>query len=552
MIKKEVFSLLILFIFIFLTSKALLHKGFYRTVDDVTTVRIEYLKKELVRKEWLNNFPVRLSAELSNNYGYPLYIFYAPLVYYSGALMMLLGFSHIVATKYVYIFPLLFGPLAFYWASRQKLKNFPALIASIFFTLFPYRGYNTYFRGDAPEAWAISFIPLVFGGLFLLESGHIFGGIIFALSLFLVIFSHQLTGMMVLGLVIVYGLLFFRKNKYFWHYLILSLGLTTFYLLPLIWYLKIIKVTYLKENTGWILNSLAPLIEIVKIKIPFNADYKYPGIIFYILTGGLCFFYFQKKEKSSGTKLFYFFWGGIGLVFYLLLFKPFVFIWKITLPITGILQFSWRLLSLLTFIVPFFLGLLIMNIKKLYVKFTIALLTVIISLTFIPVFKPLEYSYFYDYKPEGVCASTSHQDEFLPIWVKKCPGKNLVLETIPKTSINIIKDNSLTIQAQIINNKNTQLLINKYYFPGWQVLVNGKKSQLNYHFSDYGIFKTQLPPGKHKILVTYQKTLVMWVADFISLISWSILIFLIIKISLFQKLHRRFTRSSLHHKNDRD
>ena len=58
--KKEFFSLCIILFLALLSSKALFHTGFFRTVDDITTVRIVYLVKELQRNYWLHNFPVRI------------------------------------------------------------------------------------------------------------------------------------------------------------------------------------------------------------------------------------------------------------------------------------------------------------------------------------------------------------------------------------------------------------------------------------------------------------------------------------------------------------
>lgn len=530
--KRELLYILILTLFVFLSSKALFHEGFFRTIDDITTVRIVYMEKELKRNKqsfstnnWFNNFPVRLSGELSNNYGYPLYLFYAPLTYYIGAfLKLLLGVSHIVATKYVYVFPLIFGPFAFYFAARQKMLPFPALIAAIFFTLFPYRGSNTYIRGAAPEAWAISFLPLAMAGLFLLAKNKKIGGIIFAISFFLVLISHNLVGMLFGGLVLLYGLFFLAKNKDFWKFFILGVGLSAFYLLPMLYYLKVIRVTHLEINTTYILQTLEPLSELFKIQI-YERIFRISGILFYILIGGLIFFTYKKLKGERHLKEI-FFWGICGLVLYLLLFEPFKFIWQLTMPITGVLQFVWRILSVLAFIIPLFLGLWLAQVKNLYLKVTITVLAIVGSLNFLPVFKPEAYSYFYEYKPEGPCATTSWQDEYLPIWVKGCPAPKSSLETLPEARINILSDNSLSIKADITADEDTQLIVNKYYFPGWHIFINGQDSPLDYSFSIDGIFKTSLSPGKHQVEVVYKKTPIMWLSDLISISSFVLLLYL--------------------------
>lgn len=529
--KTEIIYILILLFFIFLSSRAIFHEGFFRTVDDISVVRITYMEKELKRNNWLNNFPVRLSGELSNNYGYPLYLFYAPLTYYAGAVLKLLfPLSHIVATKYVYVFPLIFGPLAFYFAARQKMRPFPALIASIFFTLFPYRGFNTYVRGAVAEAWAISFIPFAFAGIFLLQKKKLAGGVIFSLSFFLILISHNIVGFIFLGFTLLYGLVFFLKNKDFWKYFLLGIGMSAFFLIPMLYYLKIVRVTYLDVNNTYILKTLAPIDKIFNIIIYQRAFIGeelligVSGILFSVIAGSLIFFGFKKYKhhKITAEKLF---WAISALVLYLLLFKPFEFFWQLTMPITGIFQFTWRLLSLQVFIIPFLLGICLNDIKNLFLKVVISVAVIAGCINFLANFEPEAYSYYYEYKPEGLCATTSNQDEYLPVWVKGCPPQKAPLEILPKGEINISDDRSLSIKADVTNNQLSELIVNKYYFPGWHVLVDGKDSLLDYSFSIDGIFKTSLSPGVHKIEVVYKKTLVMWLSDLISIISFCVLFY---------------------------
>lgn len=526
--KKDFICIIILFFFIFLSAKALFHDGFFRTVDDITTVRIIYLEKELKRNNWFNNFPVRISGELSNNFSYPLYLFYAPLTYYAGVILKLLfSFSYIVATKYVYLFPLIFGPIAFYFAARQKMRPFPALIASIFFALFPYRGFNTYIRGAVAEAWAISFIPLCFAGVFLLEKKKPIGGLIFALSLFLILISHNIVGFLFLEFIVVYGLIFFGKNKRFWQHLLLGLSMAAFFLIPMLYYLKFVRVTYLDVNKDYILKTLAPFSKIFNLGINQRANIgeellvNISGILLLILLASFLFYIYQriKAQKITQSKE-KFFWLISALVFYLLLFQPFAFFWKLTMPLTGIMQFSWRLLSLNAFIIPFILGLWLNDIKNLFFKIIISVIAVLACLNFLPNFAPEAYSYFYEYRPEGACATTSNQDEYLPIWVKGCPEQRIPLQTTINDEIKIIEDKSLLIKAVTTSSAQAELIVNKFYFPGWHILIDGKDQPLDYTFSIDGIFKTALSAGTHQIEVVYQKTLIMWLSDLISFVSF--------------------------------
>lgn len=523
-VARDLTCVAVLAIFVFLSSYALFHDGFFRTIDDITTVRINYLQKELARNNWVNNFPVRLSGELSNNFGYPLYLFYAPLTYYVGAsLKIFLSLSDIVATKYVYVFPLIFGPFALYLAARQKVQAPWALIAAVAYTLFPYRGSNTYVRGAAPEAWAISLIPLAMAGIFLLQKNKKVGGFIFSVGYFLVLITHILVGLQFTALVLLFGFIFLLKNKWFWQSFALGIGAAAFYLLPMIYYLKIIKVTYVDVNTTYLLQTLEPINNLLKVPVG-EFVWRVSGVFFYLLAGGLVYLMYKKRQGDNHLKEA-FFWGISGLVLYLLLFDPFKFIWEISLPLTGILQFAWRILALLAFMIPLFLALLLQTIKSVYIKAALATIAIVVSLNFLPSFKPEAYSYFYQYKPEGPCATTSWQDEYLPIWVKGCPQPRNPLEIKPEGKINLLSDNPLAITAEVETENNSDLIVNKFYFPGWHLLLDGKETPLDYTFSIDGIFKTALTPGKHNVEVVYKKTPIMWIADLISLGSFALLFY---------------------------
>lgn len=479
-----------------------------------------------------------MSGELANGFGYPLYLFYAPLTYYAGAILMIFfHLSDIVATKYIYVFPLLVGPFAFYLAARMKMSAWAATVGAIMFALFPYRGTNTYFRGAVAEAWAIAFLPLIFWGLFLAQKKFKIGYLIFAFSLFLVLISHNLVGLLTCVFIVLYGLFFSRRDFNFWKFFVLGIFMAAFYLLPMIFYLKQIRVTYLDINNTYTLQTLEPVGEFLKITVG-QMVWRVSGVFPLILIGGLSFFVLKRKGiKKSFNEIF--FWGISGLVLYLFLFEPFSFFWKLTSPVSGILQFAWRILSLLAFIIPLFLGLWLQNIKSLYFKITLTAAVVFASLSFLPSFKPFEYSYYYQYDVAGECATTSWQDEYLPKWVGGCPRAKAPLKTPAKddAKININWDNSLLVNAQVNAKKDTELVVNKFYFPGWHVYIDGMDSKIKWPYTLDGIFRADIEKGEHMVKVVWQKTNVMWIADLITVFAFGIFFYLLV-IELQKIIHK--------------
>ena len=529
LIKEGVYLLILLF-FIFLSAQALFRDGFFRTIDDITTVRIIYMVKELQRGNWINNFPIRWSADLAHGFGYPLYLFYGPMVYYVGGfLMIFLHLSHIVATKWVYVFPLIVGPIFFYLAARQKFSSLVSLMSSVTYTLFPFRGYDTYIRGGVGEAWAMAFLPMIFFGIFLIEKKEYSGNIITALFIALTILSHNISGLLILSLIVIYGITFHRLNFRFWKSILLGLGLSAFFWLPAYFYLSIVKVTYSNQNTDQILNFLEPFSSLFKIEIPYNPEARFSSlIIYFFLSIGLLIFWRYKKFQTENRR-YVFFWYFLGLILFLILFQPFAFFWQWTLPITRLLQFPWRMLILLSFIFPLILAYVIAPLKNSTMfKFLIVIL-IIANLYYLPVFKPREYSYFFEYSAAdtGICA-TSWGDEYLPVWVKLCAGGQPSEKiAIKQGDVKMTKSDNMDLHADVSVRGKGEMLIYNYYFPGWQVIVDNKRQPVAYRFSEQGIFKTDIKPGRHQVRIFYSKTWIMWIADITSLLSLLYLLWMI-------------------------
>src|SRR3990167_1872112 len=75
--------------------KPLFVNGFFPMHDDTQVARVFEMGKAL--RDGM--FPVRWVPDLGYGYGYPIFNFYAPLSYYFGGFLTLLGFDALLATK---------------------------------------------------------------------------------------------------------------------------------------------------------------------------------------------------------------------------------------------------------------------------------------------------------------------------------------------------------------------------------------------------------------------------------------------------------------------
>lgn len=519
----EIVSVLIVGVAAFLSSRAMFHSGFFRTIDDVTTVRIDHLARELQRGFWWQNFPVRLGGELAYRYGYFFYLFYAPLVYYAGAALMILGnLSDIIATKAVYAFPLVIGPFLFYLAARQKLPRLPSVIGAIFFALFPFRGFDAYLRGGVGENWAIAFLPGLFAGIFLLEKKFRLGGFLTTIFLALTIISHNIAAIMIIPVVILYGLFFLPRHRLFWLSLLLGLGLSAFFWLPMIYYLPLIGANSTSLNTTFVLSTLLPLWEIIKPDLYYlPGQYIFP-ILFYPLVFGLAVFVrYQGRLKSAGL-----FWFTLSLFLHLLMSQSSLVLWQLTLPLTRILQFSWRVLILLSFTIPLSMAYLLSALNSTLVKYSLSTLIVVFSLSLLPNFAPKEYSYFYSYSADDSshCGTTTFE-EYFPTWVVQCVNQAQEREIFLTHPGDLTVDQNQVnqITAHYVSDSPNTLMVHKYYFPGWHIQVDGQEVEIDYRSTTSGIMVAHVPAGKHQLEISFGKTRVMWIADLITLASIAIL-----------------------------
>ncbi|MGQ9500482.1 MAG: 6-pyruvoyl-tetrahydropterin synthase-related protein [Anaerolineae bacterium] len=99
-------------------------------------------------------------------YGYPFWNIYAPLAYYVGELLVLLGFDHTTAVKLVFALSILGSAASMYLFARRLLGRTGGVIASVVYVYVPYHLFDLYVRAALAESFAFVFIPLVFWGFF--------------------------------------------------------------------------------------------------------------------------------------------------------------------------------------------------------------------------------------------------------------------------------------------------------------------------------------------------------------------------------------------------
>ncbi|MCB9812879.1 MAG: hypothetical protein H6772_00590 [Pseudomonadales bacterium] len=379
MIKKITIFLLLLIIF-WSSSWALFRNDFFYVHDYTQGARIVEMKNALSD----GHFPVRWSQNFGYGYGMPLFEFYAPLPYYVGGLIYLLGFSLINSIKALFLISALISVIGGYKLGKELFGSSWGVVVAAAITLAPYRALNLFVRGAVSESWGVMVLPFILYGIILVVKNKKNGWITLLFSLITLLLSHNLTSLIFIPLSIifsaVYLLISFYGEKNWFKLLfsrllvltgtyLLSILISTFYIIPALAEKSFTRIDQTVLATYFDYN-----LHFLSIKQFFEDNWQYGGssfgpnddISFYLGTGQLMglaisgilliksfYSYTGNLKKIHPKKIYLFLTQKFNLYFLflgLLLFSVFMsvykskFIWD-QLSFLSYIQFPWRWLS---------------------------------------------------------------------------------------------------------------------------------------------------------------------------------------------------------------
>lgn len=552
------FPFLLLFFFSLPTIKNLLKPGAY-TSHDLTHHIVRIIQMDKLLKE--GQIPPRWTGELNYGYGYPIFLFNYPLPHFFGALFHLIGFNFVWSAKLVFIFSLIFSLLSGYIFFKELWQDtWAGFLSSVFYLYAPIRFLNVYVSATIGNALAFAFIPLIFWAILKLEKKRqiLTSILIGSLNLAFLALSHNILALMFMPVILIFILLIFLRKKEtqflkrVFYLLILGFGLASFFLLPALVEKKFIRYdAILKDFYKTYFPAFWQLIH-----SPWGYGFDHPEtehdamsfqiglahiFVFILSVGSLLLFFSRKyliKIKKNIRKNLSF------LLFFLLFFLISIFLMlKVSIPIyekihyLQYVQHPWRFLALSVFCASALSGYLLkITPKKLKFIVFLGLLSLVLyanrnHLRINQVFDPGEDYYL------QIKGTTSMAGEHLPEWARQMDqeAKSKIEVIGGEGEIKNINDNSSFIKAEIIIPQRAVLKINHFYFPGWQLFINGKAQ--NFSYLEKGQEKMGLPiftleKGHYHLKYILGRTKIRKIADAISLIScfiWLILGLLIIK-----------------------
>ena len=545
---KKIVLLLVIFLGL-LACRDLFRPGYYPMHDDLQVARIYQMDKCLKDGQ----IPCRWVPDMGYGYGYPLYNFYPPLPFYLGEIVHLSGFSYIDSVKFIFILGMVLSGVFMYLLAKEFWGKLGGLVSATFYIWAPYHAVNLYVRGAMNEYWAITFFPLIFWAIYkIIKNGKKYIPLL-AISFTGLLLSHNIMSMLfapLMGAWAIFLILWekkkifsFDKNDFkkiknltlgvFW-----GVGLSLFFILP-----ALVEKSLIHVETMFMgyFNYLAHFVSISQLflsrfwgygasvwgpgdEMPFQIGFLHWGVGLLVL-GLFLRLWIKKKDRRFFMVTFFM---TIFLTASFLAHSRSGLFWKIISPLEY-LQFPWRFLALVIFSLSFVCGGLLSFVKGARRQFLSALLivgVVVLSFNYFKIEKVIDIR-----DQEKIFSEKGRQRiytdaifDYLPKYAPMpptSPAPDFVIDRNSLEEIGMIKLEKGSNWRRFYSNfeKDREIIIPQYYFPGWKVWIDEKQADIGYE-DDLGRIVISVPSGEHEIYLRLTNTPVRTWANLISLISW--------------------------------
>lgn len=483
---------------------------------------------------------------LNATYGYPILMFTAPLMYYVSSFFHFIGFNYILSMKLFLAISFIFAGFTMYLWGKNRFGVKIGFIVALAYTFSPYHLIDTHFRVSIGETALFLFIPLILYGIdtiYNAKNTSYYGIALTAISLSLAILVSPTT-LAVAIFAFAYSIFTYQikisKTIHVFSSFILGLSLSSFYWIPVL--------LETKYTTNPIIHDSIIFHYISDIFLPINYfgfllqgsngwTYFYTGhvqLVFIFLSIALILF---NKINLKNRKLLIFLLSSFFIIVFLML-PVSEMIWN-KLSFFNFLQFTFRLLVIVSFITSAIIGIVLLPVKRNSIFLAVALLIIFTSLlnwNTRKVIPSQQDVYMLDQLPY----STS-RGEVAPIGMPKwTTNANQPSKTeIPDSKTDIISGSGTIKNLSINSTSHTYLVYadeklkiteNTLYFPGWKVNINNNEVAINYELVErYGLINYEIPnKGLYLVEVKYRDLPSVIFSKLISVFSLFLLIIILL------------------------
>lgn len=504
--KNELFIILLLLIFILPAVFPLTHHGFFQTDDgEWMIIRLSAFYQALHDGQ----FPVRFLQRLNFGFGYPVAEFLYPGSFYFGTLLHIIRFGFVNSVKIIFGVSLIGSAVfSYFWLSRlfSRISSFTGALFAVY---LPYHLYDVYYRGSMGEIFALMWVPFIFWQI---ERKSLLYS---SLGIAILILSHNTLAALFMPLIICYMLheIYLNKQRleavYFYSSVLLfGFGLSSFFWLPIIFELQ---------------NTVFSTTVVSQWNLYFST-FTQIGIVSYLVLLAVTVLLISKKADVKKHRFTYILFAFTVLSLFMATNISYT-AWQL-LP-AKFVQFPFRFLSIIAVTIPFLAAFIVSTQKGKHQWTTIVVLVLLLVYSALPYSKPISY---FD-KGEGYYytndATTTVQDEYMPVWVKQKPLKHTdqLVEIINSSGKvrNIAQTNKkLIFTTNVI--KQSSVMVNTIYWPGWKATIDGVSTKISYN-NPQGVMVVSVPNGMHTITFSFGESPIRLFSVFLSIFSFIIVIF---------------------------
>lgn len=434
-------------------------------------------------------FPVRFLGRLNLNYGYPVADFLYPGFLYIGSAFHVIGLSFIDSVKLVIVTSVIGAAVTVFLWLRRRFTAISALTGTLSLVFAPYITFDIFKRGSVGEILAVFAASLVFLAA---ESGN---QVFMAAATAFLIVSHNTLALMFMTVFCFY-LIASGKYRYFWG---MALG---FLMSAFFWIPAIVERVYVRFDT-------------VTVSNPFEYFASGTRIVLIPVTAVVAFLIpviFRKPGKEGKLDFFALMFSAV-LFFATPVSAP---LWNID-AFSRLVQFPYRFLAIMLFAGAWITASLVDKWPRWRIAVAALFVSAIIlqwRITRVPVTIADKPDSFYSTNE----ATTTVADEYMPVWVKALPEKR------PPEKVEFIKGfGTIThmrpgtdvMDFEIFSESDGEIRINKIYFPGWGVTVNGIPVPVSVVEND-GVMSVPIRAGTSRVEADFRETPGRFAVDLIS------------------------------------
>lgn len=502
-------------LFIFSVVSTLVMSGFtgINELPDVHDPTIAYRTSVFMDSIRAGQIPPVWNNSLNYGYGYPLNLYYAPLITIITSLISLITSNIVLAVK-ISLWLITFMGMWGVSKLLSRYNNLAPVLAATAFALLPYHASSLYVRGSYAEYLSLNIIPwaLYYWTTSLSERKNMARAI---LTTSLLLISHNTIPFIVMPVILLISVFFNKNNaKQIIFTLTLSLLLPAAFLIPVIFERGLVQVDRIASST--VLTD-----HFVNLNQLWYSPWGYGGsspgesdLMSFMLGKGQVVLALIGLVIALIKKDKYALLITIPLISLLISVLPVSKVFWDLLPSLRILQFPWRMIGVATIGISLAVGFAATlnknRLNNLLVIF-MALGLVITNYVYFRPWNKLTYNHDILTSKSNLYPLVANKiPEYLPVWMPDFP------ESEPNDGL---ARNSTSVTGRIENKLLQTITIQTAYMPHWRLSLNGYPTDIIPNPD--GTIRTHavVPPGEYEVSLTWHKTTVEKIGVALSLLA---------------------------------